>query len=91
MTREERDWRVALDEDMDVLRRTRDELRVQVHLGATEAKDAWAQLDHVWHQLQARVNRLGEATHTAVDDVEDATRLLLDELKHGYERIKQAL
>ena len=91
MADEERNWRDVLDEDLDVLRRTRDELRVQVHLGATEAREAWAELEQTWHQVQSRVRRLGEATHDAADGVEDATALLLDELRNGYERIKGAL
>ena len=87
----EKDWTDRVDEEVDRLRQTRDELRVQVHLGAAEAKDLWAQLEDVWHQLQARVHRLGDATHDAAEDVENATRLLVDELKHGYEKIKGAL
>lgn len=91
MTQEERDWRDLLDEEVDILRQTRDELRVQAHLGAAEARDAWTQLEHAWEQLQSRLQRIGDATHETAEDVEDATKLLLDELRQGYDRIKGAL
>ena len=91
MATEERHWRDVLEEDLNDLRRTRDELRVQVHLGALEARETWAELEQAWHQLQTRAQRIGEATHEAADDFAEATGLLVDELRHGYERIKRAL
>ena len=87
----EKDWTEWVDEEVDRLRQTRDELRVQVHLGAAEAKDAWEHLEDVWHRLQDRAHRVGDATQDAAEDVQNATRLLVDELKHGYEKIKGAL
>lgn len=87
----ESEWKERVDEEVERLRQTRDELRVQAHLGAAEAKDAWGQLEHAWQQLQSRVERIGDATHDAAEDVEEATRLLIDELRQGYDRIKDAL
>ncbi len=88
MASDMQDW---IHDELDVLRRTRDELRVQLHLGATEVRDAWAKLETSWEHLEGRIARVSDATHETTDDVEDATRLLVDELKQGYERIKRAL
>ena len=85
------DWQTRLEDELEPLRRTRDELRVQLHLGAAEAKDAWEKLEHAWQKLEQRAARVREATEEASEEIEDATDLLLDELTHGYERIKQAL
>ncbi len=87
----EKDWKDRVDEEVDRLRQTRDELKVQVHLGAADAKDAWSQLEHAWQKLQSRVKRIGDVTQESAEDVEDATKLLLDELREGYQRIKDAL
>lgn len=85
------DWLDRIEEEVDRLRQTRDELRVQAHLGAVEVKDRWARLEKSWHELEAHAKRVGAAAHDASDDVEEATRQLVDELKHGYEKIRSAL
>ena len=85
------DWIERLDEEVDRVRQTRDELRVQMHLAAAEAKDSWAGLEERWQRLEQRLERIGRATHEASDDVHDATRSLLQELKHGYEKIRDVL
>ena len=44
-----------------------------------------------WHQLESRVSRVGDAAQETSEDLEEATRHLLDELKEGYERIRNAI
>ena len=84
-------WQDRIHSEADMLRTTRDELRVQLHLGAAEARDTWDALEDSWHQLEARLSSLGHATSEAAEDLETATKLLLGEIKHGYERIRAVL
>jgi len=85
------DERSRLQKEFDLLRQTRDELRVQLYLGAVEAEDAWDRVEGSWYQLESRVKRIFEAAHDATEDVEEATRLLFEEVKEGYDRVKRAL
>jgi hypothetical protein len=34
-------WKQLLEDEIDVLRQGRDELRVQMHLGAADAREVW--------------------------------------------------
>lgn len=85
------DWRERLHAEADTLRGLRDELRVQLHLGAAEVRDSWEELEAKWHQFEGKLGNLGKATSDAADGVESATELLLDELKRGYARIRDSL
>lgn len=85
------DWRDRMHTEADALRTLRDELRVQLHLAASEARDSWEELERKWHHFEARLGKLGRVSSEAADDVESATTLLLDELKHGYARIRDSL
>ncbi len=41
------------------LRRMADEIRVRIHLGGLDAKDAWAKLETKLHELEGRAKQLG--------------------------------
>ena len=82
------DW---VREEVEGLRRSRDELAVQASLGAAELRDRWDVLEKRWYELEGRVKAMsGEAKHDA-DEVRDAARLLVDELREGYEHLKSRL
>ena len=85
------DWKTRLEGEVDRLRAARDELRVQLHLGAAEAREVWESAERSWEHLEARLKRVGHATQESVDDVEDAAKLLVDEIKAGYERVRSLL
>ncbi len=80
-----------LHREFESLRTTRDELRVQLHLGAAEVRDRWEELERAWQHLESHVKRLAETASEATDDVEQAASLLVDEIKHGYQRIKDVI
>ena len=73
------------------LERQRDELRVQAHLAKAEARDEWEELEEKWEQLKGKLRNVGEQADEASDDVKAAASLLIDELKKGYERIRERL
>jgi uncharacterized protein YjbJ (UPF0337 family) len=86
-----KDWKDLMDDEIDLLRRGRDELRVQIHLGAAEARDAWDKLEKSWHQLEGRLKRIGQVGQDSADDVEEAAKLLVDEIKSGYKHLRDVL
>lgn len=80
-----------LSEEVESLRTLRDELRVQVHLGQAEARERWDQLEKKWQHLEARAGVLAEASRDSLDDIEEAGRLLVDEIRDGYRSLKGLL
>lgn len=68
------------------LKTLRDDLKVRLHLASKELQDAWEALEERWRHFQAQA----ELDKTA-SNVNEASKLLADELKDGYDRIKRAL
>ena len=87
--------KATLQRELDSLVRTRDELRVQASLAKADARKEWDRLEARLLRLQNEVKRAGEhskdAAHDAAHDIAAASRTLLEELKHDYERIKHDL
>jgi len=77
--------------EVDELRKLRDELKVQAHLGKLEAKEAWDKLEDKWLELEGRLKNFGKESSESIKEVGEATTLLLSEIRDGYKRIKGAL
>jgi hypothetical protein len=75
-----------LDDFIEQLKQKRDELRVQVHLASKEVQDEWEELEGKMEHFSATA-RIGETG----EGVGDAFGQLGQELKLGYERIKEAV
>ena len=74
------------EEFLRELKGLRDELALRVHLATMEARDEWDEMEMKWREFssQAEMDRTAEG-------VADALTKLGDELKAGYDRIRQAL
>ena len=74
------------DELIDDLKQKRDELRVQMHLASKEVQDEWEELEAKMNDFAARaeLDKTGEG-------LGEAFRGLGQELKQGYERIRDAI
>ena len=69
-----------LAEELDSLHGVRDELR-----------DGWQELEHRWHQLEGRMKVVREGLREDGQDVREAARLLVSELREGYEHLRERL
>jgi uncharacterized spore protein YtfJ len=85
------DVRAAVQKQLDRLAKTRDELRVQAQLAKTETRGELNRLEAVWQRVQDELRRVGDQSQGPVQDLGNAAGVLLDELKHGYERVKREL
>jgi hypothetical protein len=83
--------RDRIHEEAQELRTMRDELRVQMHLSKLEARDLWDQLEGNWEHVESKLGEIGEASQETAEDVGQAAKLLLDELKEGYRRLRKLL
>ncbi len=80
-----------LDDEIQQLKTSRDELRVQLNLAARETRDRFEATEKRWHELEARLRAVGRESREAMDDVGEATRLLRDEIREAYRHIRDAL
>jgi hypothetical protein len=80
-----------LRELFDKLATQRDELRVRMHLARAEVRDQWEQLEKQWEHARARLEVIGREAGDAAGDVGSALRLVAEELRKGYERVRKLL
>ena len=76
----------AIDDLKNKLSQAREELEVQVGLGAMEARDEWEKLEKQWDHFQAKAG-----LEKSADSISEAVELLGGELSKSYERLKTAL
>ena len=73
------------------LEQTRDEIKLQAHLFAAEAKQKWENLEEKWEQALSEVRPAVQAAGTAASNLGEAQSLLIEELVKGYRDIKSKL
>ena len=76
----------ALDDLKQKLQRARDEIEVQVGLGAMEARDEWAKLEKQWDHFQSKAG-----LEDSAESISSALESLGEELHSGYDKLKKAL
>lgn len=82
---------VAVSIAFQTLKQLRDEIWVQLHLGKAELRDEWMRLEPMWEEVKGKVEKVEEASFEAGKDVTAAARLLMQELREAYEKIRQAI
>jgi acetoin utilization protein AcuB len=80
-----------IEQEVETLRRARDELRVQMHLARAEARDLFEELEGRWHELEGRLEQVAGEARRPVHEAGDAARSLVEELREGYRRIRESL
>lgn len=83
--------RERLEQELEDLRTTRDELRVRVHLGKMGAEEQWEQIERQWHHLESRLKIVGETGREIAEDVGEAASHAIAEIKEGYSRLRKML
>jgi hypothetical protein len=80
-----------LSEELEALRRTRDELRVKIHLGRAEARERFEQLEKSWHHLEGKLKLVRREAKEPLHEIGEAARELLREIRDGYRQIRNLL
>jgi chromosome segregation ATPase len=81
----------ALQRELETLTKARDELQANMSLAKTEIREEWKRLEASWGLVEGELKRFGEHSKESVRDMSAAARSLIDELKHGYTRVKGQL
>jgi hypothetical protein len=85
------EWSEKFAEEIEELRRVRDELRVQMHLARQEAKERWDHLEKRWQSLESRLKVVREGSRESLSDIGDAAKALVEEIKNGYRHVRNLL
>lgn len=73
------------------LSQQRDELRVQMYLASMEARDEWNDMETKWNHMKAKGKQVGNVVDDTSEDIHELLLELGEEIKKGYERIKEIL
>ena len=86
---------MATDSELSSLiedvKRQRDELHVRLHLAKADAKDEWDRLERKWEHLRRKMEGVGHEAGKTAGDVGAALGLAVEELRHGYQRMRAIL
>ncbi|MGI9465480.1 MAG: hypothetical protein ACR2OA_00005 [Rubripirellula sp.] len=85
------DTRKKLDDLVSTVRKERDELKLQIHLASLDAKDEYERLSQKCDQLADEYQPVTEAVEKTADNVVSALGMVADELKVGFQRVRQAI
>ena len=83
--------RKRLEELIESLKRQRDELAVQIHLGRAEAKEQWDKVTAKLDQLNRDYEPTRHAVEESTENVFAALRLVAGEVQEGFDRIRKSL
>jgi len=78
----------SLQREVEALTKARDELKLQLALAKSEAKDEWTRLETSFERLQGEIKRIGIDAREPLKDIGVAVQKLVDELKKGVSRVK---
>jgi len=81
--------KTTLEELIEDLKQRRDELKVQVHLAKAEASDLWQETEDKWQHLRTQLDKIEDGASDGAKNVGAATMLAAEEIKKGYERLRQ--
>ena len=83
----------GIDDIVEELRQKRDEARVQIHLASKELKDEWEDLEEKMEDFSRKAKQFADDAELKKtgSGIGDALSQLGNELKRGYQRIRDAL
>jgi CBS domain-containing membrane protein len=85
------DFKGWVKRELDELRRMRDELRVQAHLGKAEMHGRWEALERTFETLESKAKRTSRAAEQPIRQIEQDLRKLAADLREGYRQIRGAI
>ncbi len=73
------------------LKTERGNIEVQLHLLNMDAKEEWNALEKKYEKFKAKASIVTEATEDSAGEVAEAMKLVGEELREGYKRIRDSI
>jgi hypothetical protein len=73
------------------LAQLRDEIRLKAHLLRADLRDEFNRLETEWQRLNRELEPLKDAAAESAKELSFSTRQVFRSLRHGYERIRDAM
>jgi archaellum component FlaC len=83
--------RQDIQEKIAALKQQRDELKLHLHLAKAEARDEWNRLEEKWEDIRIKAENVCEEAGKTAGSVSTALVMALEEIKKGYERIRNII
>ena len=87
----EEEKKSRLQDELEKLEQMRDELRLQAHLFKADMKDEWEGLEDKIGKIKQNLRPVQKAAEETLDDVGEATGLLIDSVFDGFKRLRNSL
>lgn len=85
------DTKHMIEDTINTLQQQRDELGLQIHLGAAEAKEEFAEAKQKLDKMSNDFEPVKEAAEESAENVLASLQLVGEELKSSFDRIKKSL
>jgi predicted nucleic acid-binding Zn-ribbon protein len=81
--------KAKLQAELDLVRAVREQVDLQSTLARAEARSSWDQLEQRLQLAQEEIDRIDEHAARPFHAIEEGSRALIDDIKHGYERLRR--
>jgi uncharacterized membrane-anchored protein YhcB (DUF1043 family) len=81
----------SVAELISTLKQQRDELKVKIHLAAAEARQEWDQAVEKLDRLTSDYDSVKHAVAESAEDVANSLKLVAEEIKLSFTRIRNSL
>jgi seryl-tRNA synthetase len=85
------DTKYLIEETINALQQQRDELGLQIHLGAAEAKEEFDEAMQKLDKMSSDFEPVKDAAEESAENVLASLQLVGEELKSSFDRIKKSL
>lgn len=79
------------DKFFNELKMERDELKVKLHLLNMETKEEWSELENKYETFKAKASIVSDVAEDSAGEVFEALKLVGEELREGYRRIRRSM
>lgn len=83
--------RQRIEDMITALKQQRDEISVKMHLAGSEAKLEWDRLEDKLVELSHRFDPLKESASKSSEEIWESLKLVGEEIRNGFERIRKSL
>ena len=77
--------------DFENLETLRGEVKLHAHLLKADLQEKYDELEKDWSKLSSHFKAIRETATNATHEVNEATQLLVETVRDGYEKIKKSL